>query len=176
MRDLYLRRLAGAPANAWECECGRAVGDGPLRAAVRKTRDELGLADRVDMVGEVDNVAERLAAADLVLLTSKSEGFPLSILEAMRAGLAVVASDVGGVAELVTDSTGWLVPAGDVNAAQAALRNALTTPSEMASRGASARRVWAAQFEQSATADAWLELVDEVVASRRCRSGETGAE
>ena len=168
---LALRALAAVADMDWRAEF---IGDGPLRAAVRKTRDELGLADRVDMVGEVDNVAERLAAADLVLLTSKSEGFPLSILEAMRAGLAVVASDVGGIAELVTDATGWLVPVGDVNAAQAALRNALTTPSQMASRGASARRVWAAQFEQSATAGAWLELVNEVVASRRSRSGETG--
>jgi glycosyltransferase involved in cell wall biosynthesis len=82
------------------------VGDGPLEVALRARAN-----DRVRFLGTVADTGEALANSQLFVLSSKSEGFPRSILEAMRAGLPVVASDVGGVAEAVEHGiTGLLVP------------------------------------------------------------------
>lgn len=90
------------------------IGDGPLTCEVQKRVSDLGLADRVVLSGLCNDVPERLARADLFVLISRWEGLPLSILEAMRAQLPVIASNVGGVAESVADEvTGFLVPKGD---------------------------------------------------------------
>ena len=90
------------------------IGDGPLTFVVQKRARDLGVADRVEFSGLCNDVPSRLAAADVFVLASAWEGLPLSILEAMRAGLPVVASDVGGVAESVDDGvSGFLVPRGD---------------------------------------------------------------
>jgi glycosyltransferase involved in cell wall biosynthesis len=93
------------------------VGDGPRRQAACELVAELGLEDRVSFLGLRTDVSRILATAQVYVLSSRWEGLPRSIIEAMRAGLPVVASDVGGVAELVEDgSTGSLVPRGDVEA------------------------------------------------------------
>ena len=98
------------------------VGDGPDRAAVEAEIAALGLAPYVTLAGDRRDVPRRLAQADLFVLASRSEGAPLSILEAMAAGLPVVASAVGGVPELVADGeTGLLVPPGDPAPLAAAL-------------------------------------------------------
>jgi glycosyltransferase involved in cell wall biosynthesis len=90
------------------------VGDGPERPAVEAQVRELGLGDRVRLLGSRGDVARLLHGADLFLLTSVSEGIPLTVLEAMAAGLPVVATDVGGLREVVEDgSTGFLAPARD---------------------------------------------------------------
>ena len=98
------------------------VGDGPDAAEVAAALEAQGLSDRVELLGARENVSELLARADLFVLSSRSEGFPVSILEAMAAGLPVVATDVGGVAEAVLDGeTGILVPPADPEALAAAL-------------------------------------------------------
>jgi glycosyltransferase involved in cell wall biosynthesis len=92
------------------------VGDGPDRALLPADAP-------LELLGERDDVPELLAASDVFVLFSRSEGLPMSILEAMAAGLPVVASNVGGVPELVADGeTGLLVPPGDPQALAAALR------------------------------------------------------
>jgi glycosyltransferase involved in cell wall biosynthesis len=81
-----------------------------------------GLSDRVELLGAQGTVAELLARSGVFVLSSRSEGFPVSILEAMAAGLPVVATDVGGIAEAVVDGeTGILVPAADPQALAGAL-------------------------------------------------------
>jgi glycosyltransferase involved in cell wall biosynthesis len=98
------------------------VGDGPDLTEVAAAVDAGGLSDRVELLGARGNVSELLARSDVFVLSSRSEGFPVSILEAMAAGLPVVATDVGGVAEAVVDGeTGILVPAADPEALAAAL-------------------------------------------------------
>jgi glycosyltransferase involved in cell wall biosynthesis len=98
------------------------VGDGPDRPPVEAEVRRLGLEDAVTLTGTRDDVPELLARADVFVLSSRSEGAPLSILEAMAAGLPVVSSCVGGVPELVADGeTGLLVPPGDPAAMAAAL-------------------------------------------------------
>ena len=113
-----VRALAAVPAHGFSA---LLVGDGPDRPAVEAEVRRFGLQD-VTLAGTRDDVPELLARADVFVLSSRSEGAPLSILEAMAAGLPVVSSRVGGVPELVVDGvTGLLVPPGDPAAMAAAL-------------------------------------------------------
>ena len=90
------------------------VGEGPEEAALRAFIAENGLAEQVRLLGLRSDVARLLPAADMFLLTSSNEGIPLTVIEAMAAGLPVVSTDVGGVAEVVkAGQTGLLAPAGD---------------------------------------------------------------
>jgi glycosyltransferase involved in cell wall biosynthesis len=90
------------------------AGTGPLGGDLAKELARRGLAERVRLIGFRSDVPALLAAADLFCLTSRREGVPIAILEAMAAGKAVVATDVGGVGELVVaGETGLLAPAGD---------------------------------------------------------------
>lgn len=93
-----LRALGRLVAMPWTLEL---IGDGPLLDDARELARALGIADRVQFAGARHDVAHRLARAQLFLLISHWEGFPRSILEAMRAGLPVVASRAGGAAESV---------------------------------------------------------------------------
>jgi glycosyltransferase involved in cell wall biosynthesis len=102
----------------------RIAGDGPDRPEVERL---LPAGSRV--LGERHDIPELLATADVFVLPSRSEGMPMSILEAMAAGVPVVASAVGGIPELVVDGeTGLLVPAGDAEALAGALRRLLGDP------------------------------------------------
>jgi N-acetyl-alpha-D-glucosaminyl L-malate synthase BshA len=93
------------------------VGDGPERPLVEAEVERLEVSDDVRFLGKVDAVADLLRAADLFLLPSASESFGLSALEAMACGVPVIASDVGGVPEVVVDGeTGALRPLGDIDA------------------------------------------------------------
>ena len=92
------------------------VGDGPELPLARELADELGVLSRVIFVGVVDRVAPLLAAADLLFLPSSTESFGLVALEAMASGVPVIASDVGGLPEVVRHGeTGYLAPVGDVD-------------------------------------------------------------
>jgi len=98
--------------------CPRAklvlAGEGPRRGLVEGLVNEHGLQDRVRLLGLRKDVPRLMAAADVFLLSSISEGIPLTLIEAMAAGLPVVSTDVGGVAEVVLPGdTGLLAPAGD---------------------------------------------------------------
>jgi L-malate glycosyltransferase len=91
------------------------IGDGPDRPEAAYEAQELGIGDRVVFLGKQDSVAELLACADLMLLPSRSESFGLVALEAMAAGVPVVASDTGGLPEVIDSGvTGYLAPVGDV--------------------------------------------------------------
>lgn len=93
------------------------VGDGPDSPVAREMGQELGILDRMKFVGIVDRVASLLARADLFLLPSSTESFGLVALEAMASGVPVIASDVGGIPEVIEHGrTGYLAPVGDVDA------------------------------------------------------------
>jgi glycosyltransferase involved in cell wall biosynthesis len=90
------------------------VGDGPLLPLVRDYAAGLRISDKIKFLGDRSDVEDLLNQADIFVLTSHWEGFPITILEAMRAGLPVIASDVGGCREAVADGqTGYLVKPGD---------------------------------------------------------------
>jgi glycosyltransferase involved in cell wall biosynthesis len=90
------------------------VGDGPERSGIQALCEELKLCGMVRILGQRTDVPRLLQAADVLLLTSVSEGIPLTLIEGMAAGLAVLATDVGGVSEIVeSEVTGLLAPAKD---------------------------------------------------------------
>lgn len=102
------------------------IGDGPLRGELVQQAEELGVAAHVHLAGSRDDVPSVLPAMDVFVQPSHSEGLSIALLEACRAGLAIVASDVGGNREIIrNDDTGVLVPAGDGPALRRALEHLL---------------------------------------------------
>jgi glycosyltransferase involved in cell wall biosynthesis len=113
------------------------VGSGPLELALQDSARSLGLMNRVVFAGSRDDVPELLPAFDVFALSSKYEGLPIALLEAMAAGVPCVATAVGGVPEVVTDGEeGLLVPAGD----PAALADALSALADSAALRSGAGR------------------------------------
>jgi len=105
-----INALAGLQDLDWRMEL---VGDGPGMEMEKKRVRDLGLEERIDFTGQQLDVPERMERSDIYLLISHWEGFPRSIIEAMRAGLPVIASDVGGCRESVMEGqTGFLVSRG----------------------------------------------------------------
>lgn len=117
------------------------VGDGPDRAALEARREALGLRDRVTFLGERADVERLLLGFDVFVLSSREEGIPNALLEAMAAGRPAVATAVGGTPEVMEAGvTGWLVPPEAPAALADALDEALTQPAEARRRGEAARR------------------------------------
>jgi len=105
------------------------IGAGPMKDALQRKARELELAAHVQFVGYLpqDKLAQYLAASDVFALPSLAEGLPVSILEAMACGTAVVATHVDGTPDIITDGqNGFLVPPGDVAALTARLEQALS--------------------------------------------------
>lgn len=144
------------------------IGDGPETAALTARRDELGLAERVELreLPWSDRAAEGLAAFDLFALASRSEGFPVTIMEAMLAGLPVVATDVGSVREAVVDGeTGLVVPPEDPKAMAEAISALMGDPERRAAMGAAARAIAEQRFTVEATVARYLDVYERVLRS-----------
>lgn len=133
------------------------AGDGPDRAALEQRADDVA-PGRVHFTGTLPGPGQALAAADVVALTSRTEGMPGVLIEAGLSGVAAVATRVGGVPEVVRDGeTGLLVTPADVPALTAALARALADGPRL---GAAARRHCLATFEIGPVAARWAGLVD----------------
>ncbi|MBA3884874.1 MAG: glycosyltransferase family 4 protein [Acidobacteria bacterium] len=130
------------------------VGDGGFRHTLEVLTAELGITGRVEFAGQLgpEAVRARMAAARCFVLPSRSEGLPLALLEAMAAGLPVVATRVGGVPEVVDESHARLVPTEDPPRMAAALQAALVDST--ASEGLAARGLQRARQFSAADADA----------------------
>jgi sugar transferase (PEP-CTERM/EpsH1 system associated) len=116
------------------------AGDGPMLATLRARADALGIAERVWFAGSVGNVASILRQLDVFVLPSLNEGISNTILEAMATALPIVATDVGGNAELVVDGeTGALVAAQDVGALADAIARYALDPKLARRHGAAGR-------------------------------------
>jgi glycosyltransferase involved in cell wall biosynthesis len=137
----------------------------------------LGLTERVDFWGPRTDVDERLAEVQVALLISNWEGFPRSILEAMRAGLPVVSSAVGGITESVQEGeTGFVVPQGDVDGLRSRLRQLLADPALRIRMGRMGRQRYERHFTLEHTVEKTLGVYHEVLADRaiRPRAGSRG--
>ncbi|HXH07673.1 MAG TPA: glycosyltransferase [Vicinamibacterales bacterium] len=146
------------------------AGDGPCRAPLADLARDLGVADRFHFLGHRDDVVEVLAAADLFVLPSRSEASPNAVIEAMAAGLPVVASAAGGIVELVEDGrTGRLVPPGDAGALAAALCELMADPARAAAMGRAARALVAARHPMARMVAAFEELYLTELAARGAR-------
>ena len=163
--DVFVRSLAEVGEGDW-CAC--VVGDGPERPALDALVRELGLEQKVRRVGAVDDAGRMLAAFDVFVLSSRSEGTPIVLLEAMGAGRPIVATTVGGVpAVLAEGREAWLVPSEAPGAMADAIRDALARPEEAARRGARAR----ARVEEEFNPEVWIlrheQLYRDAIANRR---------
>ncbi len=105
--DVLAGALRALPDRDWMAVL---AGDGPQWQDVRASLDQAGLAQRVLMPGAIADVARLLKAFDLFVLSSRTEGTPIALLEAMAAGVPVVATAVGGVPDVVGDSEALLIP------------------------------------------------------------------
>ena len=151
-----VRALGELPPGSFEA---LIVGDGPDRPQLAAEIRRLELEDSVELAGERSDVPELLAASDVFVLSSRSEGLPVSVLEAMAAELPVVASAVGGLAELIENGvTGVLVPAGDKRALAEALGSLVKDPGRRRSLGAAGRARAEAEFDLAAFRRAHLDL------------------
>ncbi len=123
-----------------------AVGQGPDEAEVRAFHAELGLGDRVVLTGFRDDAVRVMAACDAFTLASKWEGLPVAVMEALALGLPILATDVGGMAEELTDEVdALLVPPSDADALAAGIER-LATDVDLRSRLADAAKARAPEF------------------------------
>ncbi|HZE75279.1 MAG TPA: glycosyltransferase [Gemmatimonadales bacterium] len=139
------------------------AGDGPLRAELERLAAELNVADRCVFLGYRSDVSDLLAAADVFVLPSLFEGLPVSVLEAMAAERAVVATAIGGTDEAVThEVTGLLVPPRDPAALAAAIRRLQADPQLAGRLAAAGRERVQREFSSAATARNVMRIYDEV--------------
>jgi glycosyltransferase involved in cell wall biosynthesis len=135
------------------------AGEGPLDAELRATVTGLGLRDAVSFLGRVAPAAPVFERSAVVVVPSRGEGFGMVALEAMERGRAVVASDVGGLPEIVEDGvTGIVVPPDEPEALAAALLELLRDPARAAAMGAAGRVRALAAFSQGRCTDRIEEL------------------
>jgi glycosyltransferase involved in cell wall biosynthesis len=138
------------------------AGDGEHRAALERKAAELGINPQIRFLGRcgAGRVRRLLNGAAALVVPSTYEGMPLVVLEAMEAGIPVVASRVSGIPEVVEDGrTGWLVPPEDPRALAAALNEVLERPEEARRRGEEGRRRVDERFRPRNAAAAWMRAV-----------------
>lgn len=135
------------------------VGDGPLAANLRDLSNSLGLQGQVSFHGEQQNVEPILLESDLFVLSSLSEGLPVSLLEAMSAGLATIVTDVGGMPEVVRScNCGMTVPPLDPAALADAVVTLGSAPDRLNSLGCAARRCYELHFTPERMAEQYERL------------------
>lgn len=140
------------------------AGSGPEEGALRARIESAGLAETFALLGSRSDVGALLAAADAFCLPSRHEGLPLSLLEAMQAGLACVATRVGGVPGVIADGVdGVLVEPSDPRALAEALGGVLRDADARQRMGARARDLVRERYAASAAAAAYADLYDELV-------------
>jgi glycosyltransferase involved in cell wall biosynthesis len=148
-------------------EMGLAVvGDGPERAKLEALAEQLGVLPRVYFAGQVPRaeVAAYLEACDLFVLNSRYEGLPHVLLEAMAAGLPIVATDVGGIGEVVQPGrNGWLIRPGDPAQLRRAILWALKD-ADLRARCSEDRAQALQRFSPSAMADATEQILKRAAA------------
>jgi glycosyltransferase involved in cell wall biosynthesis len=159
-----LRALAGLLDLPWEIDL---IGDGELMAPTQALAAELGLSNRIHFLGQRRDVDLLLARAQASILATNWEGFPLSILEAMRAGLPVIATEVAGIGESVQDGeTGYLVPRGDVEVLRDRIRRLVTDATLRTRLGAAGRTRFEQHFTLPLFVQNTLAVYEEVVGAR----------
>lgn len=137
------------------------VGDGELRAQCEALVTELGLQGRVSFLGLRSDVSDLMSAADGFVLGSAWEGLPMVLLEAAASELPAVATDVGGVSEIVRPGIGYLVPPRDPQALGQAMRAVeSTTVAERAAMGRGAREAVIETFDITRVVGRWEGLFE----------------
>jgi len=133
------------------------VGDGPCMDQLQQLAESLVISDKVLFTGARTDVSELLSSMNLFALPSLSEGTPMCVLEAMACKIPIVASDVGGLPELITEGkNGILVPVGNVLKFAEAFIFYVNHPDELAEQGELARNLVLEKFSQKSMAKQYL--------------------
>lgn len=143
------------------------VGDGHLRINAEQLAKELNMYDRITFWGELDSVDEVLARSQIFALISNWEGFPCSTLEAMRAGLPTVVSDVGGSSEAVDEGvTGYTVQKGNIRGLHNVIKELVNNTEKRAAMGKSARKRFEDEYTFQTMYNKTLETYVEVIKNK----------
>ncbi len=145
-----LSRLGDLPISAV------IIGDGPERKKLEQKARDSNNSDRVIWVGQRRDAAEVFAAFDLVVLSSRTEGTPIVLFEAIHAGVPIIASAVGGIPDVVSPEEAVLVPSDDPIRLGDAIRAAYDSPSEGRERASRARARLTHEFAE----EPWLDSYD----------------
>ena len=154
-----VRTLATIKDLSWKC---LMIGDGPLRSEVERTIADYGLQERIHLTGWIrpEEVVAHYRESDILFMPSLSEGLPVSGVQALAMGLAILASRVGGWVDLVTDqSNGYLVATGDGEKYTSFLRSLLCDPLLLRHFRLESRQK-AKQFDLAAIADQYSALYE----------------
>ncbi len=143
--DVLLRAVAHARTLGVPLRLA-VVGDGPLRPGLEELAHELGVGPSISFLGYRRDMTAIAAATDIGVLASDNEGTPVSLIELAAAGRPVVATDVGGVADVVTPETGLLAARGDAAGLGDAIARLARSPGERAGMGRSGREHVASRF------------------------------
>ena len=138
----------------------RIVGEGPKRAELEAQIESQGLK-RVVLAGATNNVLDEYEAASIFVLSSRYEGLPLALIEAMWCGLPCIAFDCPqGPAELLAEDRGWLVPNGDIAELTAQIAYALSHPEEALKRAQKAQSFAQTTYSEAAIMPQWVQLIE----------------
>jgi glycosyltransferase involved in cell wall biosynthesis len=165
--DLLIRGFARVAAGSAGARL-LVVGDGTSRSDLERLAADLGVQGHVHFAGWRRDLREVYGAMDVIALTSRNEGTPVALIEASAAGKAIVATEVGGVGDVVQrDSTGLLVPDDDLDALTSALSRLMADASLRLRLGTAARDVATSRFGYARLVDDLDALYRDVVRVRR---------
>jgi sugar transferase (PEP-CTERM/EpsH1 system associated) len=137
----------------------RIIGDGPLRQELLNQIENLQLSQHVFLLGEKHDITEQLQQMNVFVLSSQAEGIPISVLEAQATGLAIIATKVGGLPELISsESQGLLVESENVQQLATAMSRLLASPEEIIRQGATNREFIKRSFSTPIMVDAYRTL------------------
>ena len=155
---LLISAMKNVAAVSVDCQL-LIAGDGPNRQALELHIKELGLQETVTLLGPRQDIPDLLSAADTYVQSSTWEGLPLVLLEAQASGMTIVATSVGGTAEI--SSQAWrLVEPNDVDGLATAITNAKV--SSVVDRDISTRSTWSKPTSRDAMVESWLACYDDV--------------
>lgn len=162
--DLALRVLSLLPDRTWTAAF---LGEGREGDRLRRLATDLGLASRIRWLGRVTDAARFFPAFDVLLNSSRNEGTPITLLEAMAAGVPIVATSVGGVPELLGQgAAGWLAPPEDPAALGRALEEALRERAAVARMTEAARSRLRNEYNPGIWLDRYEEVYRQILATR----------
>jgi len=133
------------------------LGDGPLLSEVKSQSEKYGLSKNVFFLGAVSNVGDYLSQSKVFVLSSKNEGIPVSILEAMNCGLPIIAPNIGGIPDFVSSKNGILFEANNINDLSCAMSSIITNE-QLLSKISSYNKKYSENFSIDKTAEDYLNI------------------
>ncbi|GHZ64987.1 4-alpha-N-acetylgalactosaminyltransferase [Vibrio cholerae] len=142
------------------------IGDGYLKNDIIRRINELGLENRVFLLGKRDDIYSLMAASDCFIMTSNYEGFPISILEAISCSLPVISTDVGDIHKVVDENNGVLISPGDLASLKLAIEKLVSSSPAQLRQMRKISKVRAASYSAEVVAESWLFEYNKIISSQ----------